>query len=78
MLCTSAIRGGHDGARIAPLTTRSEVVHDKSMTLSYTGTRKERMPTIRKAVTPFMPPEKAEQVQQVLKEEGRTIREFLG
>ena len=38
---------------------------------------KERMPTTRKAITFSMPPELAEQVQQVLKEEGRTMSEFL-
>ncbi len=35
------------------------------------------MPTTRKAITFSMPPEMAEQVQQVLKEEGRTMSEFL-
>ena len=35
------------------------------------------MPTIRKAITFSMPPEMAEQVQQVVKEEGRTMSEFL-
>ncbi len=35
------------------------------------------MPTIRKAITFSMPPEMAEQVQQVLKEEGRSMSEFL-
>ena len=35
------------------------------------------MPTIRKAITFSMPPEMAEQVQQVLQEEGRTMSEFL-
>ncbi len=35
------------------------------------------MPTSRKAITFSMPPEMAEQVQQVLKEEGRTMSEFL-
>ena len=35
------------------------------------------MPTTRKAITFSMPPELAEQVQQVLKEEGRTMSEFL-
>ena len=35
------------------------------------------MPTSRKAITFSMPPELAEQVQQVLKEEGRTMSEFL-
>ncbi len=35
------------------------------------------MPTTRKASTFSMPPEMAEQVQQVLKEEGRNMSEFL-
>ena len=35
------------------------------------------MPTTRKAITFSMPPELAEQVQQVLKEEGRSMSEFL-
>ena len=35
------------------------------------------MPTSRKAITFSMPPEMAVQVQQVLKEEGRTMSEFL-
>ena len=35
------------------------------------------MPTTRKAITFSMPPAMAEQVQQVLKEEGRTMSEFL-
>ena len=35
------------------------------------------MPTTRKAITFSMPPEMAEQVQQVLKEEGRNMSEFL-
>ena len=35
------------------------------------------MPTSRKAITFSMPPEMAEQVQQALKEEGRTMSEFL-
>ena len=35
------------------------------------------MPTTRKAITFSMPPEMAEQVQQVLKEEGRNTSEFL-
>ena len=35
------------------------------------------MPTTRKAITFSMPPEMADQVQQVLKEEGRTMSEFL-
>ena len=35
------------------------------------------MPTTRKAVTFSIPPELAEQVQQRLKEEGRTMSEFL-
>ena len=35
------------------------------------------MPTSRKAITFSMPPELAEQVQHVLKEEGRTMSEFL-
>ena len=35
------------------------------------------MPTSRKAITFSMPPEMTEQVQQVLKEEGRTMSEFL-
>ena len=35
------------------------------------------MPTTRKAITFSMPPELANQVQQILKEEGRTMSEFL-
>ena len=35
------------------------------------------MPTSRKAITFSMPPEMAEEVQQVLKEERRTMSEFL-
>ncbi len=35
------------------------------------------MPTTRKAITFSMPPEMAEQVQQVVKEEGRAMSEFL-
>ena len=35
------------------------------------------MPTSRKVITFSMPPELAEQVQQVIKEEGRTMSEFL-
>ena len=35
------------------------------------------MPTSRKAITFSMPPEMAEQVQRVVKEEGRTMSEFL-
>ena len=35
------------------------------------------MSTTRKAITFSMPPELAEQVQQLLKEEGRTMSEFL-
>ncbi len=35
------------------------------------------MPTTRKAITFSMPPEMAEQVQQVVKEEGRTMSELL-
>ena len=36
------------------------------------------MPTTRKAITFSMPPEMAEQVQQVVKEEGRTMSECQG
>ena len=35
------------------------------------------MPTTRRAITFSMPPEMAEQVQQVLREEGRNMSEFL-
>ena len=35
------------------------------------------MPTTRKAITFSMPPEMAEQVQQVAEEDGRTVSEFL-
>ena len=35
------------------------------------------MPTSRKAITFPMPPEMAEQVQRVVKEEGRTMSELL-
>ncbi len=35
------------------------------------------MPTNRKAITISMPPELAEQVQQVLEEDGRTMSEFV-
>ena len=35
------------------------------------------MPTTRQAITFSMPPEMAELVQQVLKEEGRNMSEFL-
>lgn len=35
------------------------------------------MPTSRKAITISMSPEMAEQVQQVLKEDGRTMSEFV-
>ena len=35
------------------------------------------MPTTRKAITFSMSPEMAEQVQQVLKEDDRTMSEFL-
>ena len=35
------------------------------------------MPTTRKAITISMPPEMAEQVQQVLDEEGRNMSEFV-
>ncbi len=35
------------------------------------------MPTTRKAITFSMPPELAEQVQQVVEEDGRTVSEFL-
>ena len=35
------------------------------------------MPTTRKAITFSMPPEMAQRVQQVLKEEGRNMSEFL-
>ena len=35
------------------------------------------MPTSRKAITLSMPPEMAEQVQRVVKEEGLTMSEFL-
>ncbi len=35
------------------------------------------MPRNRKVITFSMPPEMAEQVQQVVKEEGRTMSEFL-
>ena len=35
------------------------------------------MPTSRKAITFSMPPDMAEQVQQVLKEEGRSMSEFI-
>ena len=35
------------------------------------------MPTIRKAITFSMPPEMAEEVQQVLEEEGRSMSEFI-
>lgn len=35
------------------------------------------MPTSRKAITFSMPPEMAEQVRQVVEEEGRTMSEFL-
>ena len=35
------------------------------------------MPTSRKAITFSMPPDLAEQVQQVLKEEGRTMSELI-
>ena len=59
------------------LTTGSGFVHDRGMTLSYIRREKERMPTTRKAITFSMPPEMAEQVQQVLKEEGRNMSEFL-
>ena len=59
------------------LTPTVRFVHDKGMTMSYLGRQKERIPTTRKAITFSMPPEMAEQVQQVLKEEGRTMSEFL-
>ena len=45
--------------------------------MSYLWRQEERMPTSRKAITFSMPPELAEQVQQLLKEEGRTMSEFL-
>ena len=61
----------------ALLTTTGGFVHDKDMTVSYLVMQKERMPTTRKAITFSMPPELAEQVQQLLKEEGRTMSEFL-
>ena len=35
------------------------------------------MPRKRKVITFSLPPEMAEQVQQVVKEEGRTMSEFL-
>ena len=35
------------------------------------------MPRNRKVITFSMPPEMAEQVQQVVQEEGRTVSEFL-
>ena len=35
------------------------------------------MPTSRKAITFSMPPDMAEQVQQVLEEEGRSMSEFI-
>ena len=35
------------------------------------------MPTTRKAITFSMPPELAEQVQQVVEEDSRTVSEFL-
>ena len=35
------------------------------------------MPRNRKVITFSLPPEMAEQVQQVVKEEGRTMSEFL-
>ena len=38
---------------------------------------KERTPTTRKAITFSMPPDMAEQVQQVLRDEGRNMSEFL-
>ena len=47
------------------------------MTVSYTRRQKERMPTSRKAITFSMPPDMAEQVQQVLEEEGRSMSEFI-
>ena len=47
------------------------------MTLSAARRQKERTPTTPKAITFFMPPERAEREQQVLKEEGRTMSEFL-
>ena len=60
-----------------PLTTAGRFIHHKSMTRSYKWRQKERMPTTRKAITFSMPPEMAEQVQQVLREEGRNMSEFL-
>ena len=60
----------------ALLTTAGRFVHHKGMTMSYLE-RQERMPITRKAITFSMPPELAEQVQQLLKEEGRTMSEFL-
>ena len=62
---------------VAPLTTTAPDLHDKSMTMSYLWRQRERMPTTRKAITFSMPPELADQVQQMLKEEGRTMSEFL-
>ena len=47
------------------------------MTMSYTRRQKEKMPTSRKAITFSMPPELAEEVKQVVEEEGRTMSEFL-
>ncbi len=35
------------------------------------------MPRIRKVITFSLPPEMAEQVQEVVKEDGRTVSEFL-
>ena len=62
------------GLTVASLIGTGQFVHDKSMTMSYTRRQKERLPTSR---TFSMPPEMAEQVQRVLKEEGRSMSEFL-
>ncbi len=59
------------------LTTATRNVHDEGMTLSYVRRQKERMPTTRKAITISMPPKMAEQVRQVMEDEGRTMSELI-
>ena len=76
-IAESLDQGLANSLRQKNLTAAGRFVHDKGMILSYLGRQKERMPTTRKAITFSMPPEMAEQVQQVLKEEGRTMSEFL-
>ena len=62
-----------------PLTATGRIVHEKSKIMYYNERQKERVSTPRKSkvITFSLPPEMAEQLRQVVEEEGRTVSELL-